>query len=185
MGPTHGPSLELLEATRRDVHRHCVVCGRPGYAGLDMGFQVQADGSITGIFDSDMEFEGYAGLLHGGVVSTVADAAMANCLFAHGIAAVTAELSVRFRHPVMTGKAATARAWITRSSPPLYVLEAEIRQGDGLKATATGKFMARTTSLAWSRPDGRSQQTSVPSPARETLTESESGPVSGQRVRGE
>ncbi len=139
---TPNPSLELLEETRHGMHSHCVVCGRPGCAGLGLGFQVLADGSVTGSFDCHRNFEGYDGMLHGGVISAIADGAMTNCLFAHGITAVTAELKVRFRHPIELGTSLAVSARITRRSEPLFVVEAELTQSGQLKAKATGKFMA-------------------------------------------
>ena len=71
----------------------CVV----GPAELGLEFRVLADGSVTASFDCGESFDGYGGMLHGGVVSAIADGAMTNSLFAYGIAAVTAELNVRFR----------------------------------------------------------------------------------------
>jgi len=135
------PSLELLEATRHDMHPRCVVCGRPDPAGLGLEFRVLADGSVTASFDCGESFEGYGGMLHGGVVSAIADGAMTNCLFAHGIAAVTAELNVRFRHPMVLGTPLTVTARITRRAEPLFLVEAELTQAGQLKAKATGKFM--------------------------------------------
>ena len=143
MPVTTNPSRELLEATRQDMHPRCVVCGRPGPAGLGLEFQVQADGSVTASFDCHDKFEGYGGMLHGGVISAIADGAMTNCLFAHGIVAVTAEIKVRFRHPVELDTPLVVRAHITRSQDPLHVVEAEIVQDGQIKAKATGKFMER------------------------------------------
>ena len=90
---------------------------------------------------SDVSFEGYAGWVHGGVIASLMDGAMTNCMFAQGVPVVTAELNVRFRHPVATDKAATVRAWVDQSSPPLYLLKAEVAQAEQIKATACGKFM--------------------------------------------
>jgi acyl-CoA thioesterase FadM len=56
---------------------------------------------------------------------------------------VTAELQIRFRHPVATDHPATVRAWITCSTRPLHQLEAELIQGDQVKATAKAKFMEK------------------------------------------
>jgi len=91
-------------------------------------------------FQCDEAFEGYPGVLHGGVISSILDGAMVNCLFALGQAAVTVELTTRFRHPVATYQEATVSARVTRSSHPLYLLEAEIVQDGKVKATAKGKF---------------------------------------------
>ena len=66
---------------------------------------------------------------------------MTNCVFAHGYVAITAELNIRFRHPVDVGKPATVRAWIDRYYRPLHYVKAEIRQDHEIKVTAEGKFM--------------------------------------------
>ncbi|MCK4341833.1 MAG: PaaI family thioesterase [Phycisphaerae bacterium] len=108
---------------------------------MRLKFAASDDGRVQARFDCDAAFEGYAGMLHGGVVASLLDGAMTNCMFAHGIPAVTAELTVRFRHPVRTGVAVTVRAWVERCSPPLHVLKAEVVQNGQLMATARGKFM--------------------------------------------
>jgi uncharacterized protein (TIGR00369 family) len=88
-------------------------------------------------------YEGYNGMLHGGVISAIADGAMANCLFAHGIVAVTAELNVRFRHPVVLGTTLVVMARIIRRAETLFLLEANLLQDGEIKVKATGKFLQR------------------------------------------
>jgi len=61
-------------------------------------------------------------------------------MFARGQAAVTVEMTTRFRHPVTTHSQATVSARIIRISHPLYLLEADIIQDGEIKATAKGKF---------------------------------------------
>ena len=100
-----------------------------------------ADGSVQGEFASDGVYEGYVGRLHGGMIAALLDGAMTQCLFAHGCQALTAELTVRYRHPVATTERLTVRAWLADSRTPLHILRAELRQGDQVKATALGKFM--------------------------------------------
>ncbi len=73
-------------------------------------------------------------------MATLLDSAMANCLFAHKRPAVTAELSVRYRHPVATTTEIIVRAWIIKSHRPLHLLKAELKQNGEIKATATAKF---------------------------------------------
>jgi uncharacterized protein (TIGR00369 family) len=82
-------------------------------------------------------------MLHGGVTSALLDSAMTNCLFAHGVQAVTGEMTVRFRHPIRLDIPLTVRGRVTRSQAPLFVLEAEIVQQGRIKARAEGKFMQR------------------------------------------
>ena len=137
------PAQAELQQMRAQAHSNCVVCSPSNRRSLCLKYAVSDDGSVQACFDCDESFEGYAGMLHGGVIASLLDGAMTNCMFAHGIPAMTAELAVRFRHPVVIHQSATVRAWIERSSPPLHLLKAEIRQDEHAKATASGKFMER------------------------------------------
>ena len=128
---------------RNRVHPKCVVCSFANAKGLHLEFDVTDDGSVKADFQCDEAFEGYPGVLHGGVISSILDGAMGNCIFACGQAAVTVEMTTRFRHPVTTYSQATVSARIIRTSHPLYLLEAEIAQDGEIKATAKGKFYNR------------------------------------------
>ena len=130
-----------LQHMRAQAHSNCVVCSTSNGRSLGLKFTASADGGVQARFDCAKAFEGYAGILHGGVIASLLDGAMTNCMFAHGIPAITAELHVRFRHPVAIDQVASVRAWIERSSRPLHMLRAEVVQGEQLRATASGKFM--------------------------------------------
>jgi acyl-coenzyme A thioesterase PaaI-like protein len=106
-------------------------------------FAVHDDGSVTAAFLGHPALEGFEGFLHGGMIASLLDGAMTNCLFAHGHVAMTAELKVRYRKPVVIGEEMLLRAWITRSQPPLHLLEAELKQDGCTKAIASAKFMER------------------------------------------
>ncbi len=130
-----------LARVRGEAHANCVVCGPPSECGFGLEFAVSQDGGVRATFGCDKRFEGYAGILHGGVVSCLLDGAMTNCMFAQGHERVTAELKVRFLHPVLIGEPATLRAWIACSRSRLHIVNAEIVQTGQVKATAVGKFM--------------------------------------------
>jgi uncharacterized protein (TIGR00369 family) len=136
---TTGPSQgRFLRAT---AHPGCIACstGRPH--GLGLEFHDVGDGHVRADFACPASFEGYPGLLHGGIIATVLDAAMTNCLFALGHRAVTAELSIRYRAPVQLGRTAVVEAQTTRDLFPLFIMEATISQAGESKATATAKFI--------------------------------------------
>ena len=136
--------IETIQNTvaniRNRVHPKCVVCSSANTKGLHLHFDVADDGSVKADFQCDEAFEGYPGVLHGGVISSILDGAMGNCMFACGQAAVTVEMTTRFRHPVTTCNQATVSARIIGASHSLYLLEAEIAQDGEIKATAKGKF---------------------------------------------
>jgi len=116
------------------------VCSFGNGNGLHLEFDATDDGSVTATFQCDEAFEGYPGMLHGGVISLILDGAMGNCMFARGRATVTVEMTTKFRHPVVTGQQATVSARITRASHPLYLLEAEVIQDGKVKVAAKGKY---------------------------------------------
>ena len=140
---TIGLATNALIQTRDDAHPDCLVCSQRRQLGLRLEFTAMEDGSVQAEFQCHPLLEGYPGLLHGGVVSSVLDGAMTNCLFAHGQQAVTGELTVRYRRPVETGRAAVVRAWIECSMPPFFIMKAELIQDEWTKAKATGKFVQR------------------------------------------
>jgi len=122
------------------VHPNCIVCSPASAKGLHLKFEATSDNGVKALFECDKTYEGYTGILHGGVISLILDGAMGNCMFRRGQTAVTVEMTTRFKYPVEINKTAMVTARITRSAHPLYLLEAEIKQEGQVKATAKGKF---------------------------------------------
>jgi uncharacterized protein (TIGR00369 family) len=135
----------LLEATRRKVHSQCVVCSHASQCGLGLDFQPMDDGSVRAEFRCQSCHQGYNGLLHGGIIASLLDGAMTNCLFGQGIVAVTGEMTVRFCRPVPAGADLTVRAELVEAAEPLYYMRAEIILAGQVQARATAKFMKRTS----------------------------------------
>lgn len=79
----------------------------------------------------DSDLEGFSGITHGGVISTVLDEAMSKVVAAAGVEALTAELRVRFRHHVSTGVSVRVRGWIETSSRRKFNTEAALFGPDG------------------------------------------------------
>ena len=137
------PTQQSLDRTSQHAHPRCVVCTRVQQAGLGLRFRLQDDGTVEARFACNAAYQGYSGVLHGGIAAALLDGAMTNCLFAHGVAAVTAEMTARFRSPIRLGSPLTARAWLSRAHKPLYGVQAELVQEGQVKATAAGKFTER------------------------------------------
>ncbi len=131
------------ERMRRHHHPHCVVCGKAAENGWGLTFHSVAEGVVEADFLCERVLEGYPFVLHGGVICTLLDGAMTNCLFAAGRAAVTGDMHVRFHRPVAAAGWARVRAWIDESAPPLYKLAARLEQEGEIKATARARFVER------------------------------------------
>jgi len=130
-----------LSLVRADWHGGCVACGSGNGRGLHLEFCVRETGYVEAAFDCDAAYEGYPGYLHGGIIATLLDAAMTNCLFAHGFVGLTGELKVRYRHPVSIGKVARAYAWLERSVHRLHGIRSELEQDGVIKVLASSMFL--------------------------------------------
>jgi len=135
------PSTSQVAGRCADAHPRCVVCSPTNVNGLRLECTAMPDGSVQGDFPGGVAYEGYVGRLHGGVIAALLDGAMTQCLFAYGCQGFTAQLTVRYRHPVATGEAMTVHAWLTDSHAPLHYLRAELRQNGQVRVTALGKFI--------------------------------------------
>lgn len=124
-------------------HAHCMVCGSREHNSDSLGlvFTPQVDGSVSAPFVVNPKYQGYTGLLHGGMTSTLLDAAMTHCLFMQGIQALTAELTVRFMVPIHVGQRLLVCAKMLSQRRGLYQLEAWLVAGHRQVARASAKFI--------------------------------------------
>ena len=152
MSVTTDHAYTNLHNVRTREHPGCVVCSPAHPQGLQVRFEVLADGSTQGHFACNKAYEGYSGIIHGGVLSALLDGAMLHCLFARNRPAVTAELSVQFRHPVEVGIPAMVFARLIEQADSLYTLSGGVVQQGQLKVKAMGRFLARAA--LGGRPEG-------------------------------
>ncbi|WP_299017714.1 PaaI family thioesterase [uncultured Photobacterium sp.] len=134
--------MDQYQVTKQ-AHDNCIACGRVDHNpdSLGLAFTLGPDGTVTAPFKVSTRYQGYDGLLHGGMISTLLDAAMTHCLFAQGIQALTAELTVRFSKPVEVGQEIMLKARILGQRGGIYQLEARITQGRQLLARGKAKFI--------------------------------------------
>ena len=124
-------------------HADCMVCGlREHNSGsLELVFSPQLDGTVSAPFVVSTKHQGYTGLLHGGMTSTLLDAAMTHCLFMQGVQALTAELTVRFMAPICLGQTISVCAKMLGQRRGIYQLEAWLMAGQKKVARASAKFI--------------------------------------------
>jgi acyl-coenzyme A thioesterase PaaI-like protein len=123
--------------------QHCFLCGRLNEYGLQLDF-VRDGESLTTRWTPEKRFQGYADVLHGGIISSILDEVMINLPWRlHNAPVTTAELTVRFRKPAPIGKELLFTAYVEAPGRRLWRLRSECRGADGtLYAEATAKAMA-------------------------------------------
>jgi uncharacterized protein (TIGR00369 family) len=131
----------------RSGHSRCLLCGNLNPKSLNLSFQTADDGAVKTRFKAHSELQGYDGILHGGVIAALLDAAMTHCLFHRGVQAVTGDLHIRFVRPVACNVTMDIRAWVLLSHPPLYRLKAEIVVDGRVLAWGEAKFLQHRVHL--------------------------------------
>ncbi|HOW44702.1 MAG TPA: PaaI family thioesterase [Candidatus Aminicenantes bacterium] len=127
---------------RFDDDQNCFVCGRKNVAGLQLEFRRDAAG---GAAEADVafpvQFQGWRCTVHGGLLATVLDETMVQAAAATGLKSVTAEITVKFRKPAMTGEPCRVSARLTGARGRIVFAEGRIVDSSGQElALATGKL---------------------------------------------
>ncbi|MGD0247974.1 MAG: PaaI family thioesterase [Candidatus Limnocylindrales bacterium] len=89
----------------------CFACGELNEIGLRLQFHPVPDGCWAELVLPE-RFEGFEGIAHGGILSTIMDEVMTWSLTARDYWGVTARLSLTFRRPVRIGQRIRAEGWI-------------------------------------------------------------------------
>lgn len=90
----------------------CFACGQLNAAGIRLALNIEPSRCWTELA-LDRRFEGWEGIVHGGIVSAILDEVMVWSLIRHDSWGVTAKLEVQFRRPVEVGRRIRAEGWLT------------------------------------------------------------------------
>ncbi|PKN73573.1 MAG: PaaI family thioesterase [Candidatus Cloacimonetes bacterium HGW-Cloacimonetes-3] len=127
-----------MEELRFDT---CFACGKHNEHGLKLKFSYY-EGKAVAEFASPACYEGYPGVIHGGIISTLMDEAMAKAILMSGNSAVTAQLTSHFRKPLRTGIKVLVSGWITEAKSRTIKAAAQIADATGtIIATAEAVFI--------------------------------------------
>ena len=144
--PTGTPARPVIETPtgRFEFAEHnCFACGTLNSGGLGLALHVEPGRSWTELA-LDRRFEGWASVIHGGILCTILDEVMAWSLAATDNWGLTARMTVDFKRPVKLGVLIRAEGWMTRQRRRLVDTAARLvdpRSGE-LLATAEAVYVA-------------------------------------------
>lgn len=140
-GEKFDPSTPVINTALQD--HHCFGCGDQNPIGLQLRFRELDGGGVWADLIPDRRFEGYHGMLHGGILSTMLDEAMSWAVMADGNVGVTARMTVRFREPAavegrlrVVGRVTGSRSRVIDAAAEVF----ECESGDVI-AEAEARFM--------------------------------------------
>jgi acyl-coenzyme A thioesterase PaaI-like protein len=152
---TAGPT----SAWEPQPQRVCFACGVDHPHGLKLQFRTNGSGSVVADWTPSKAWEGFQGIIHGGIVSTVLDEAMSKAVAAAGTPALTCHLEVRLRQHVAAGEPMLVHGWVVEKRKRRIQVEAELRDRLNVeRAHAWATFLEVHTD---SRPSPRAEQGEV------------------------
>lgn len=122
-------------------YNNCFVCGPDNPIGLNLEFLTE-NGLTWTEFTADTKYEGYKGILHGGIIATILDEVMIKAAIAQDIVCVTAGMEIRFKAPAEIKSKFRCEARVLSVKGRLIETEGFMRDESGkVIAEATGKFL--------------------------------------------
>lgn len=119
----------------------CFVCGRENPFGLRLSFSCSNNRAFAEFIITN-NYQGYSGIVHGGVIAAILDEAMIKAASSDKRNAVTAAISIRFKNPLRVGEDASVEAVIKKSGRRLIVAYASIKGDDSrIVAEANGRLL--------------------------------------------
>jgi uncharacterized protein (TIGR00369 family) len=126
------------------IDGHCFACGPKSEIGLRLHFELAGHNRVRAQTTLAQPYQGWVGVVHGGIVMTLLDEGMAHAAGAAGYRGVTGEIKVRFRKPVPIGEPLVIDGRVLWQRGRVLGLEARVLDAsETLLASGEGRFVAK------------------------------------------
>jgi acyl-coenzyme A thioesterase PaaI-like protein len=129
------------------VYDNCFVCGKANPIGLKIDFFYDEAGAVAAEVCLSELFEGYPGVIHGGMLSTLLDEVMAKAVLHKGKTAVTAKLCVSFRKALPPQHKILLKGWIVQAKTRTIATAAKLYDHNAIYAEAEAVFVVPREAL--------------------------------------
>jgi uncharacterized protein (TIGR00369 family) len=124
----------MNQGQKQPGSKTCFICGRENPVGLKVDFFTISPGKVRADLQIPSEYEGYPGIVHGGIIAAVLDECGGRAQMKRPDQfMVTAQLNVRYRRPVPSGtplvaygQAGDRRERVSYAHSELQNLEGEV-----------------------------------------------------------
>ncbi len=130
---------------KQQSSRTCFLCGRENPIGLKLSWYSDREArQVVATVTVPEAFNGYPGIVHGGIVAALLDETAGRALLIEGDEEenlfVTLKMEVTYRRPTPTGQPLTAIGWVLSRTRSRARVAAELRLPDGT-VTARGQAL--------------------------------------------
>ena len=121
--------------------KYCFVCGSENPRGLNAPYYYDGE-RVRTEFVPGSELCGFDDIVHGGIVFSLADEAMMHLIWASGLRAITAEVTMRYHGYAKVNEKVFVTAEFENIGDRLIKAKCVLLNKDGAKiSTARGKFL--------------------------------------------
>ena len=115
-----------------ESYGNCFVCGENNLGGLQLKFEIDKEHqTLKTTFVAKPTFQGWDGLVHGGIISTLLDEAMAKLSYELGYNTITVSLEIRFKKPAPILEPLLVYGEISEVNKRLVKAKARVTKEDG------------------------------------------------------
>ena len=108
----------------------CFCCGKENPIGLKLDFTWN-NGTARAEFTPTELHQGWAGIVHGGIISCLLDEGLTYATYFNGINCITAKMEIRLRRPILVGEPLTITSSVIRHTRKLVETQATLSLKDG------------------------------------------------------
>jgi uncharacterized protein (TIGR00369 family) len=123
---THWPQTSIDTVKESDK---CFACGQKNPIGLKLKFDWDGQ-EVKAKFTPGEYHQGWAGLVHGGIMSCLLDEAMSYAALYSGVNSLTARMQTRFKRPLPIDEPLTVTGSVTKKTRRLVETKAELKLAD-------------------------------------------------------
>ena len=140
------PITDSRISALRSAFDGCFGCGSRNPIGLRLDGFAEFDRGVRAPFAPDSNFNGFHGIVHGGVIATALDEISAwSAIVAEGVFVFTAKLEIRYRAEARTGTNYVLEGIVNQRRGKRLLIDATMSSGGVAVAESSGLFVVADT----------------------------------------
>jgi acyl-coenzyme A thioesterase PaaI-like protein len=130
----------------RSTYDRCFGCGVQNPIGLHLDDFTETHDGVQALFTPGSDFNGFHGVVHGGVIATALDEISAwSAVVSAGVFVFTAKLDIRYRSESKIGDTFLLTGTVTEQRGRRLLIDAGMTAGDKVTAQSSGLFVVADT----------------------------------------
>lgn len=119
-----------ISSVIKNGYNKCFGCAPDNPIGLKLNFSWDGKAARASFIPGEFH-QGWSNIMHGGIIYSLLDEAMAYATFYHGINGVTARTQVRFKSPIPIGEPLSIVGMVTKETRRLVETSGVVVRQDG------------------------------------------------------